>query len=61
MGQGHCWKDYREYLEEIGQIYSEEWVHTYAPDGDKTCLREDGHEGDHEWTSSRDIVISLKQ
>lgn len=57
MGQGHCWKDYREHLEESGQTHSAEWVHTFAEDGDKTCLLQDGHAGEHEWTVSSEILV----
>lgn len=38
----HCWKDYREHLEETGRTGSAEWIATWD-DGNKTCLLEDGH------------------
>lgn len=55
----HCWKDYRTHLEEIGQIYSEEWVETWH-EGGKTCLLEDGHDGDHDFVNDSTIMVSLK-
>jgi len=54
----HCWKDYREHLVEIGQEGTPEWVETYY-DGNKTCLLEQGHEGDHEFTDDNSIEIRL--
>ena len=55
-----CFKDYRTYLEENGHDHnSQDWLDTYM-DGNRTCLLEEGHEGDHEWTSDRDILISFK-
>lgn len=54
----HCWKDYRTHLEETGHIYSDEWVETWY-DGNKTCLLDDGHEGEHEFVDDNSIEIKL--
>ena len=59
MATTHCWKDYRSYLEEIGKIYSEEWVQTYYG-SNMTCMRESDHEGDHEFVNDDQIVITFK-
>jgi hypothetical protein len=55
----HCWKDYRTHLEETGRIYSDEWAATYW-NGDSTCMREAGHEGDHEFVDDNSIVVQFK-
>jgi len=55
----HCWKDYRQHLEEIGQIYSGEWVETYY-EGNKTCLLELGHASDHEFVDDNSIEVRVK-
>lgn len=56
----HCWKDYRTHLEEIGQIYSESWCATYT-DGNKTCMSEADHEGEHDFVEDSSIVVSFKE
>jgi len=55
----HCWKDYRTHLEEMGHLYSKEWVETYE-NGNMTCLLEGGHEGEHEFTPDNCIEIRFK-
>jgi hypothetical protein len=47
----HCWKDYKEWLEEKGKS---------EPTTNKTCLLRDGHKGSHRWTDDDDIIIFLK-
>jgi len=54
----HCWQDYREHLEETGREGSDEWIATWH-DGNKTCLLEDGHEGDHDFVDDNSIEIKL--
>ncbi len=52
----HCWASYREWLEERdpeNPLIFDLMIH------DKICLLEDGHEGPHEWTDVRDIVIDF--
>ncbi len=51
----HCWKDYRVHLEETGKVYSDEWVSTYC-EGNKTCILEARHTGEHEFTDDSQIV-----
>lgn len=55
----HCWKDYRTHLEEIGKIYSYEWIATYH-DTNRTCMREANHEGDHEFVSDDSIEVTFR-
>lgn len=56
----HCWKDYRTHLEETGRIYSAEWVETYYS-GNSSCMREDGHEGDHDFVDNDSIVLEFNE
>lgn len=60
MAELHCWKDYRTHLEESGQIYSDEWANTYH-DGNKTCMGEANHEGEHEFVDDDSIVVSFRE
>ena len=39
----HCWEDYLNY--DNGKSY--------------TCLLEDGHDGDHEWTDDNEISMEF--
>ena len=39
----HCWEDYQNY--DDGKSY--------------TCLLEDGHDGDHEWTLDEEITMEF--
>lgn len=39
----HCWEDWQD--EDTGQSY--------------TCLLEDGHDGEHEWTPDGEIRIKF--
>lgn len=55
----HCWKDYRTHLEETGHEYSAEHVATYY-DGNKTCMLERDHEGDHEFVDDDSITVQFK-
>lgn len=52
----HCWKDYRRHLEETGKIYSAEWANTYLV-GNKTCMADAGHEGEHEFVDDGAIEV----
>lgn len=54
----HCWTGYREYLEETGRENTPEHIATYT-EGSKTCMLEDGHSGEHEWTDDCDIGITF--
>lgn len=54
----HCWKDYRSHLEDTGRIYSDEWVATYH-DGNKTCMAEHDHEGEHDFVDDNSIEVKL--
>lgn len=54
----HCWKDKGEWVDEEFGFGSQEWVEVYLFGG-ATCLLEAGHEGPHEWTSDKDIVVSF--
>ena len=56
----HCWKDYREYLVETGREYSPEHVDTYY-NGNKTCMLEAGHEGEHDFVADSSIVVTFKE
>lgn len=56
----HCWYDYRSYLEETGKIYSEEWVATYTG-GNKTCMAEKDHEGEHDFVDDDLIAVTFKE
>lgn len=56
----HCWKDYRTHLEETGREYSPEHVATYY-EGNKTCMREKDHEGDHDFVNDDSIVVTFKE
>ena len=58
MSEKHCWKGYREHLEETGKIYSDEWVATYYGTN-KTCLAEHGHEGEHEFVDDDSIEVRI--
>ena len=49
----HCWKDYREWLEEQGKWGTEEFWQTEG----ETCMLEKDHEGDHEWMSDDNIFV----
>lgn len=60
MAELHCWKDYRSHLEEIGKRYSKEWAATYTA-GNATCLRERGHEGDHDFVDDNSITVQLAE
>ena len=53
----HCWKDYREWLEENGQHMTDEWLDTF--DNGKTCMAMDGHDGIHEWIADSEISVSV--
>jgi hypothetical protein len=55
----HCWKDYREHLEETGREGSAAWVHTFGPGGSGTCLLEADHECDHEFVNDSSIEITF--
>lgn len=55
----HCWKGYREHLEDIGKIYTPEWAETYER-GSKTCMLENGHGGEHDFVDDSAIVITFK-
>lgn len=55
----HCWKDKREWAEETFGFHSDEHLATYHDGGNATCMLEDGHEGDHEWTADEAITISF--
>lgn len=55
----HCWKDYRTHLEEIGKIHTPEWAATFH-DGNKTCMSERDHEGEHDFVDDRSIVVTFK-
>lgn len=53
-----CWKDYREWLEENGKTYGDDWINTYYGHN-KTCLLTEGHGGPHEWSNDFDIKIKF--
>ena len=53
----HCWKDYRDWIEEMGKKGTEEWLATF--DNNKTCMAKPGHDGQHEWTEDSIISISF--
>lgn len=52
----HCWKGKSEHVAET-KGYGEEWAEAWQ--NDATCMLEHGHDGDHEWVSDKDIVVSL--
>lgn len=54
----HCWKDFREHLEEMGRGDTDEHLATYYG-WNKTCLLSDGHEGKHEWTYDSDVRLTF--
>jgi hypothetical protein len=56
----HCWKGYREHLEETGREYSDEWVATYHG-SNKSCMLELDHDGDHEFVDDNSIVVEFKE
>ena len=39
----HCWEDYQD--QDTGESF--------------TCLLEDEHDGDHEWTNDKDITVKF--
>jgi hypothetical protein len=39
----HCWEDYQDY--DTGESY--------------TCLLEDDHDGEHEWTNDKEITVNF--
>lgn len=51
----HCWADKGSTLE----WGSEEWAEVLV-EGGATCMREHGHEGDHEWVPDKDIEIIVR-
>lgn len=53
----HCWKGKRDWLEENGQLGSDEWLETY--ECDSSCMLESGHEGPHEFVRDDDIGITF--
>lgn len=61
MGENkvHCWKGKGEYMAETFGWQSDEHLAVYR-DGDGTCLLEDGHEEEHEFTPDSETVVSFK-
>jgi hypothetical protein len=55
----HCWKGYRDYLQEQGSTMGE-WIDTFIY-GDKTCMLPFGHEGNHQWVSDSEIGIRFQE
>lgn len=56
----HCWKGRNEWLEERYGHTSPEYIGAIH-DTSATCLLEDGHDGDHEWTPDSEIGISFEE
>lgn len=55
----HCWADYTEHVIKQHGFGSEQYVDAVL-DGGATCMRERGHDGDHEWTPDEDIGITFE-
>ena len=53
MNKVHCWKDYREYVDEKSKGC------TTFTGPSMTCMLMDGHEGPHEWTPDSDITVEF--
>lgn len=51
----HCWADYMETL----PFGSQEWIDCIVEDKNASCLLEHGHEGPHEWTPDKEIVVKF--
>ena len=56
-GQLHCWMGYHEWVRET-QGDDAYWAIYMQPT--KTCMLEDKHEGEHEWTPDGQIFITFK-
>ena len=57
----HCWADKGEFIEERFGFYSSECFNYLVEDDRCSCLLPDGHDGPHEWTPDKDIVITFKE
>jgi hypothetical protein len=44
-------------MEELYGKFSDEWYDAFLDDG--TCLLDEGHEGEHEFTPDSEIVITF--
>lgn len=53
----HCWKDYKEWLEENGHAGTDEWLDSFADN--KTCMAISQHDGPHVWVSDSDIIVEV--
>lgn len=56
----HCWKDRKEHIEETHGFHSPEHLETYSDDWrNGTCMLEDGHDGEHEFTPDSQIGVTF--
>jgi hypothetical protein len=56
----HCWNGERDWIEKKFGYLSEEHLKTYEDSwSGGTCMLEDGHEGDCDFTPSDEIVINF--
>ena len=55
----HCWKDYMEWITETYGWGSPEWTEDMVENLSAFCMLEDGHTGEHEWTSDGEIMIQF--
>lgn len=58
----HCWTGKREWAEKTFGWGSDEHLATYSEDGDSrdgTCMLEDGHDGDHDFTPDDQIGVTF--
>lgn len=57
----HCWKDELEHIEETYGYLSEKYIEHcgdhWFDDYDGTCMLEAGHDGDHEFTDTSELLI----
>jgi len=52
----HCWKDYREHIEETCGVGSDAWNASFDRSGG-TCMLPEGHDGPHEFTADDQIMV----
>ena len=53
----HCWKDKSEWTSERFGEWSSEHIEAMVDNG--TCMLEDGHVGEHEFTPDSQIIITV--
>ena len=56
----HCWEGKGEWIEERFGFRSQEYLEYLADEDRCTCMLPRGHDGPHEWTPDKNIVIRFK-